>query len=138
MAASISDILSGLGTGTNTNASVSDMLSSLQGSTNPMGTGSSNLFSSQTLDNVGTGIGALSNLFNIYSGFKGLNLAEDQFDFNRNLAETNLQNQSNLTNERLATRQNTRALSRGLSPEQAQAEVAQFMQKYGVSGKVGG
>lgn len=138
MAASISDILSGLGTGTGNNANITDILSSLQNTTNPAGAGSSDLFSSQTLDNVGTGIGALSNLFNIYSGFKGLNLAEDQFDFNRGLAQTNLQNQSNLTNEQLATRQNTRALSRGLSPEQAQAEVAQFMQKYGVSGKIGG
>ena len=138
MAASISDILSGLGTGSNTNASISDILSNLQGNTNPVSADNSSLFSSQTLDNIGTGVGALSNLFNIYSGFKGLNLAEDQFDFNRGLAQTNLQNQSNLTNERLATRQNTRALSRGLSPEQAQAEVAQFMQKYGVSGKIGG
>lgn len=95
-------------------------------------------FSTDTLNNVATGIGALSNLANIYTGFKGLGLAEDSFNFNRDLTNTNLANQANLTNEMLATRQATRLRSQGITGEANDAAVADFMSKYGVSGKVGG
>lgn len=91
-----------------------------------------------TFGALSSGANALGNLFNIYAGIKGLNQARDSFNFNRDLATTNLANQANLTNERLATRQGSRLRSQGLSPEEVQAGVAEFMQKYGVKGSIGG
>ena len=96
------------------------------------------LFSSQGLKDISTGIGAASNLFNIYSGFKGLGLAEDSFNFNKGVTNTNLANQAKLTNEMLATRQATRLRSQGITGAENDAAVADFMSQYGVSGKVGG
>ena len=96
------------------------------------------LFSSQGLKDISTGIGAASNLFNIYNGFKGLGLAEDSFNFNKGVTNTNLANQAKLTNEMLATRQATRLRSQGITGAENDAAVADFMSKYGVSGKVGG
>lgn len=136
---SISDILNSLNTNVNNNAGISDILSSLD--TNPVGTNSgsfNNLFTSDNLNTVGQGIGALSDLFNIYAGIRGLNQAEDQFNFNRGLSLTNLQNQANLTNERLATRQASRLRSQGVTGDQNAQAVADFMARYGVSGNLGG
>lgn len=91
-----------------------------------------------TFGALSSGANALGNLFNIYAGIKGLNQARDSFNFNRDLARTNLANQANLTNEQLSTRQGSRLRSQGLSPEEVQAGVAEFMQKYGVKGSIGG
>lgn len=100
--------------------------------------GNNGLFSTNTLNNVATGIGALTNLSNIYTGFKGLGLAEDSFNFNKGVTNTNLANQAKLANEMLATRQATRLRSQGITGADNDAAVADFMSKYGVSGKVGG
>lgn len=137
--ASISDILSGLGSNVNTNAGISDILSSLTGnSAAPSTSLTGDLFTADNLNALGTGVGTLSDLFNIYSGIRGLNQAEDQFNFNRDLSLTNLANQANLTNEQLATRQATRLRSQGITGEANAQAVADFMAKYGVSGNIGG
>jgi hypothetical protein len=137
--ASISDILSGLGTNVNSNASIGDILGSLGGNTTtntPSFTDS--LFTPDNLNALGSGVGALSDLFNIYAGIRGLNQSKDQFNFNRDLALTNLNNQANLTNEQLATRQATRLRSQGITGDANAQAVADFMAKYGVSGNLGG
>ena len=45
------------------------------------------------------GVQALSGLASAYTGYKGLGLAEDQFEFQKDLANTNLANQASLVNE---------------------------------------
>jgi len=45
------------------------------------------------------GLQTLSNLGSAYTAYKNLGLAEDEFDFNKGLAETNLANQASLINE---------------------------------------
>jgi len=45
------------------------------------------------------GVQALSGLASAYTGYKGLGLAEDQFKFQKDLAQTNLENQAALINE---------------------------------------
>lgn len=138
--ATISDILSGLSTSTNNAAGVTDILGALSNnnSTNTDTFNFGDLFTSDNLDMLGQGAGTLSDLFNIYSGIRGLNQSKDQFNFNRNLALTNLQNQANLTNERLATRQASRLRGQGITGEANAQAVADFMAKYGVSGNLGG
>ena len=44
-------------------------------------------------------VNALSGLANIYTGLKSLGLAKKEFNFNKNLAFTNLANQADLINE---------------------------------------
>lgn len=136
--ASISDVLSGLSSNVNTNAGISDILNSLNVSNTNTGFNTDNLFTSDNLNTLGTGVSTLSDLFNIYAGIRGLNQAQDQFNFNRDLSLTNLANQANLTNEQLATRQATRLRGQGITGEANAQAVADFMAKYGVSGNLGG
>ena len=51
------------------------------------------------LDTGASVVGALSGLANAYTGYKGLQLAEDEFEFNKALSQTNLANQAKLINE---------------------------------------
>lgn len=123
-------------------ASRMDILSALGSIGNNSGSlGGSNVSwynNSDLMNNIGTGVDALSGLFNIYSGVRGLNQAKDSFNFNKNLASTNLANQANLINEQLSTRQATRLKSQGLSEADVAKGVSDFMAKYGVSGTIGG
>lgn len=76
------------------------------------------------------GAGALQNLYSIYQGEKMLDLAKDQFGFNRRLAKTNLFNQAQTVNAELSDRQRMRnSMGVGLSTED-------YMKKYGVRGKM--
>lgn len=51
---------------------------------------------------VGMGLQGLSSLGNMYVGMKGLGLAKDQFDFNKQMANTNLANSVKSYNTELA------------------------------------
>jgi len=51
------------------------------------------------LDTGASVVGALSGLASAYTGYKGLQLAEDEFEFNKALSQTNLANQAKLINE---------------------------------------
>ena len=85
---------------------------------------------SDTMGKFSTGLDAAQNLFSLYAGMKGLGFAEDRND----LMKTNLNNQSNLTNERLGTRQATRLRSQGITGDANAQAVADFMKQYAVKG----
>jgi hypothetical protein len=92
--------------------------------------GLSDFFDSETFNTIGQGIGAATDLFSIYAGLKGLGFAEDRND----MMKTNMNNQANLTNERLRTRQGTRLRSQGITGDENAKMVAEFMAKNSVSG----
>jgi len=93
---------------------------------------------SENFGKISNGIGAAQNLFSLYAGMQGLGLAKDNFKLQSGLAKTNLNNQANVTNERLRTRQGSRLRSQGITGEANEKAVAEFMAKNSVSGKVGG
>lgn len=88
------------------------------------------MFNSENFKTLGNVLGAGTDLFSIYAGLKSLGFAEDRND----MMKTNMNNQANLTNERLATRQASRLRSRGITGEDNARQVAEFMAKNGVSG----
>jgi len=84
--------------------------------------------------NVMAGLNAFSGLTNAYTGMKQLNLAEDAFDFNKDLSTVNLANQAQTVNSQLADRQRARIAS---NPNAYQS-LDQYMANNAVSGNVGG
>lgn len=74
-------------------------------------------------------IGALSDVFNMWQARQNYKLGKEAFRFNKQLSTTNLNNQANLTNERLATRQAARNTYLPNS-----VPVDQFMKTYAVKG----
>lgn len=97
--------------------------------------GSNSFFSPQAMQLGNLGLNALNGVVGAYTGLRGLSLAKDQFKLNKDLALTNLSNNANLTNERLATRQASRLRSKGITDtEQIAAAVDSYMKEYGVSG----
>jgi hypothetical protein len=85
---------------------------------------------SDMMNKIGTGVGAATDIFNLYAGMKGLGIADDRND----LMKTNLSNQAKVTNERLGTRQATRLRSKGITGDENAQAVADFMAKNSVSG----
>lgn len=77
-------------------------------------------------------IGAISDLYNMWQARQNYKLSKESFKFNKQLSTVNTNNQANLTNERLATRQAVR-----VNNDPNAVPVAQFMQSYGVKG-IGG
>lgn len=123
------------------NTSIGDFMNTDFSGTGSLGNigqtgGISNWFNSENLGNISAGINTLGSLFNMYQGMQALNLAEDQFNFNKNSYATELSNQANLTNERLATRQATRLRSQGITGDANDAAVAEYMEQYGVDGSI--
>lgn len=97
--------------------------------------GTDSFFSPQAMQLGSLGLNALNGVVGAYTGLRGLSLAKDQFALNKDLALTNLSNNANLTNERLATRQATRLKSQGMTDaDQIAAAVDSYMKEYGVSG----
>ena len=77
---------------------------------------------------IGTGLKTGAELANAWSGIQQVNLAKKQFDFTKNLANRNLENQTKLVNNRIEDRQRASNAMTGISnisPEEARA-------KYGV------
>lgn len=77
-------------------------------------------------------IGAVSDIYNMWQARQNYKLGKEAFNFNKQLSTTNLNNQANLTNERLATRQATR---NSYLPNST--PVGEFMKTYSVKG-IGG
>lgn len=77
-------------------------------------------------------IGAVADLYGMWQARQNYKLSKEAFRFNKQLSTINLNNQANLTNERLATRQGVRA-----NNDPNAMPVDQFMAKYKVSG-IGG
>lgn len=76
--------------------------------------------------NLGTGqlaLGGLSALTGLMQGNKAMGLARDQFDFTKNLANTNLTNQVQSYNTSLADRLNARGVAQGQSAADIQAAI---------------
>ena len=99
---------------------------------NDMNTGSNTDFDLFSADGLFKGLSGLSSLLGAYSGYKGLGLAEDQFDFNKDAFGVNLANQAKLTNADLQTRQQSRN-NRGVG-----IPLAEYMARFGVSGNIDG
>ena len=97
-----------------TQGQLADMLKGLQG--NGAGTGLG--------FNIGTGqlaLGGLSSLANLWGANKQMKLAEDQFDFTKKIATTNLNNQVKSYNTALDDRIRSRAAMEGSSSAEAEA-----------------
>ena len=74
--------------------------------------------------NIGTGqlaLGGLSALTNLWGANKQMKLAEDQFDFTKKIATTNLNNQVKSYNTALEDRIRSRAAMEGSSSAEAEA-----------------
>ena len=104
----------GAANGAVTQEQLADMLKGLQG--NGAGTGLG--------FNIGTGqlaLGGLSALTNLWGANKQMKLAEDQFDFTKKIATTNLNNQVKSYNTALEDRIRSRAAVEGSSSAEAEA-----------------
>lgn len=66
--------------------------------------------------NIAQGVGSLASA---WLGFKNLGLAKDSYNLSKKLAETNLANQANLTNQQL---ENRYAVMSNLDPTRTQAK----------------
>ena len=86
----------------------------------------------QKMGVVGQGLGALSSLGGLYFGLQNMRQSRDQFNFQRDYANTNLANQASLANQALES--NIRSRYAGGSTPAEEAELA----RYSVLGKVGG
>ena len=104
----------GVTNGAVTQGQLADLLKGLQG--NGAGTGIG--------FNIGTGqlaLGGLSALTNLWGANKQMKLAEDQFDFTKKIATTNLNNQVKSYNTALEDRIRSRAAVEGSSSAEAEA-----------------
>ena len=61
------------------------------------------------------GLGALGSLTNLYSGIKAFGLAQSQFNLQKSLAQTNLNNSVTSYNTNLTDKANARAVTEGQS-----------------------
>jgi hypothetical protein len=97
------------------------------GGYSPGGANSSGLFGVQglgaNLPTLQLGLGALSTGFNLYSGLKALGLAQDQFQFNKQLASKNLTNSVASYNTALTDRATSRAVTEGQTAAQRDAYI---------------
>lgn len=95
---------------------------------------SSSTLPALNLQNVATGLNALSGITQAYTGLQQLSLARDSFAFNRDLATTNLSNQARTVNTQLEDRQVRRLDAQGRD----YSSLSSYLQKSRVSGTVGG
>ncbi len=88
--------------------------------------------------NIMAGFNALSGLAGAYTGLQQLNLAEDSFNFNRGVTQTNLNNQANTVNSDAFARLQRQSDAQGVTNPYASLE--DYVKKSGaaVSGTVGG
>ena len=70
------------------------------------------------------GVDTVVGLGELYAASKALELSRDQFDFNKQFAETNLRNQTQTYNTRLEDRAGARAVMEGRSNEDRDAYIA--------------
>ena len=90
-------------------------------------------------DNVNTGLTSLAQLLGAFSGMKQLDLAKDQFKFQKGAFQTNLANQANLTNSQLSDRQDMRNRDAALSGNTgAFQSTADYLNQFGAKSTVGG
>lgn len=76
--------------------------------------------------NIGTAqlaLSGLSSLANLWNAFQAQGLANDQFEYTKNVTDTNLNNQIKSYNTALEDRINSRAKAQGMSDEEARQYV---------------
>ena len=66
-------------------------------------------------------LGGLNTAANLWGGLQAQKLARDQFNFTKNMATTNLANQTQSYNTALSDKINARAKTQGMSSQEAQA-----------------
>ena len=81
-----------------------------------------------TFSNV---LGGISGLANAFTGFQQLGLARDQFSWQKDVFNTNLLNQANLTNQQLERKATADAYWSSSAPDPAEV-----MYKYGVASSI--
>ena len=86
------------------------------------------------LSGIGDIMGGLAGLGGAYVGLKQLGLAEDQFDFTKDITNRNLFNQAQITNAAMKDRQNARLGSAGTSNAPYQG-TSNYMADNSVSGR---
>jgi hypothetical protein len=69
------------------------------------------------------GLQGLSSIANLYTGLKALGLAQDQFSFQKQLSQTNLNNSVQSYNTALSDRANARGVAEGQTPGQVQSYI---------------
>ena len=67
------------------------------------------------------GLGALNTIGGLWGGLQAQKLARDQFNFTKNMATTNLANQTQSYNTALTDKINARAKTQGMTSQEAQA-----------------
>lgn len=85
---------------------------------------------------LGFGLQSAAGLFNAYNGYKQLGLAEDQFNFQRDYANTNLANQAAVTNADMEHRQRMRMESARITGDEADRRINAYMDKNSVRGTI--
>lgn len=76
------------------------------------------------------GLGGLSTLSNLYGGLKSLNLAQSQFDFQKQLSQKNLANSTQSYNTALTDK----ATARGVTEGQSAGTVQDYINKNKLAG----
>lgn len=93
----------------------------------PSAAGSGGIFGSTGLGmNIPTlqlGFQGLSSLASLYGGLKSLGMAQDQFNFQKNLANTNLANSVQSYNTNLTDKATARGVAEGQTPGQVQSYI---------------
>tara|TARA_B100000929_G_scaffold108179_1_gene85727 strand:+ start:35818 stop:36321 length:504 start_codon:yes stop_codon:yes gene_type:complete len=80
------------------------------------------------------GVSVLGGLANTWLGMQQYGLAKESFNFNRNLATQNYENQAQLTNRALEASLKRNAIAQGKDQNQA---VSEGMAKWGIDEKIG-
>lgn len=76
------------------------------------------------LDTLRLGLGGISSLAGLYTGLKSLGLAQDQFNLSKQMATTNLANQTKTYNTALTDRATSRGVQNGTSSADTAAYIA--------------
>lgn len=84
-------------------------------------------------DGLFKSLSGLSDFAGAFASLKGLGLAKDQFNFQKDAFGVNLSNQANLTNSQLSDRQRRRNLENPNS-----IPLADYLAQFGVSGSIDG
>lgn len=89
-------------------------------------------WSNFNFDDFSKSLTGLAGILNSFGGLQNLNLAKDQFNFQKDLTGVNLANQAKLVNSELETRQRSRN-ARGVG-----IPLEEYMRRFGVSGNING
>ena len=79
----------------------------------------------KNIDTLKLGLGGLQTIGNLWAAFQAQNLAKKQFNFTKDITNTNLANQIQSYNTSLADRARSRAAVEGQSAAQSQAYIDQ-------------